>query len=434
MSWQRLGRSILLSALCAVSVQPVCTAFSLRMVTRKLRQTWCTINQMSYEPALVVCAVGVGLYAAYRFGKSKARTIHNTIMPAPYPGYPPLQFAPQTEHVSRNLGQLTKNHIQTILPLVGIRDWYTYLNYFNAHVAVEQSGVTKATDGTWTIDWTRLTQSLNTKIYNFMQGRSAANSITESLGWWALYEDRAKHIVQLPVFEQGSTQIIEHDGTNCGYHALKNAYYIMRVLQGNKDKTELVKNLTSSEPYSTLLDQWRLIVSGRREAVREATRRDNTWLIFEDMVAIKNSLPEAYNTGISLIEDMPLDKSLSALVEMRDDLSQRQSNLSGRGDHGHAFVIDTKLRNINSFKTVYDTLASADSGAHAFVINLGSQDHYPYACSHWITVVVYKHNGQIYFYVTDSSFNSELNYDTTPHLKAIVDYFSQPSETPIEDV
>ncbi|MEX0672330.1 MAG: hypothetical protein WD068_03150, partial [Candidatus Babeliales bacterium] len=210
-----------------------------------------------------------------------------------------------------------------------------------------------------------------------------------------------RRLFQLPVLEQGSLKIDaaselysigSQDGTNCGYHALKNAHFLVEKLCNNHAVCILTQ-LTQQDQYLPFLQVWSAQIARQRNSDRI------TWLELFELQQLA--------AGIESLAEK------TTIVPGIDDAGRI---CPAEGDASWAYNQRQALAEWQPFIQLRALLHSSENYTHAIILHVNH--------NHWIPIVVNKRDNKIAFYVTNSLRNEAVSYEQSAPMRFIIDFLT----------
>ncbi len=398
------------------------------------------------------------VYMAHRLGaktwrntldqeRARNQYLHQNFMRGRLRGQNPIAIRlPRmlTREVSGHIEDIAQGHLRTIWPVLthrarrwlpqGIGSHQQNSNYFKYHVLTAKPGLARIPDtepAQFTVDWSRVYEYVNHKLYDLKrsfdpvrlpEGHERPCTIAESIKLWSIHNDNEHNLYQLPVLEQGRWSVpadnfyyemSQRDGANCGYHALKNAHFILELLRlPDRNKRSFIRQLTTQDYYMPRLHQWRtqIILAPHR-----ANPEQLDWLELGDLQRLIDQ-----------------EISLGAHVTVIPRMNQNGQLTFAEGNAGWVQNQNILLQDWPAIQGIRDELRLIDDFRHAFILHVNG--------NHWITLVVHKTtirheeenvDDEVYvnFYVTNSMRNNRSMYNLR-EVRQIIDFLAAPEAQP----
>lgn len=182
----------------------------------------------------------------------------------------------------------------------------------------------------------------------------------------------------------------QDDNKKCGFHALKNAFYLLQATQGKILSLAAPKKILAKENFLEVYKEWVKVRKGQSIDTES-----------NDIFALIEGLKDGtypFPPGISIEEGQKLVDSISPFeingvnIYDFDNLEKYPAELS---------YLDDKL--MNEFLRAHRKLSKSDTASHTFV--LGTPDYnedLSFVVGHWISFMVNKVKGKTEYIITDS--------------------------------
>lgn len=242
-------------------------------------------------------------------------------------------------------------------------------------------------------------------------------SYQQATGLWpdksiTLRDCRGDACVEIPTTWENVR--VRADGTNCGYHALKNAYCVLMYHQTHDDVW--LRNMQTSTFLLTLLQPWLEYTVPYRsvsDAVQYGRRPLGNWPSTDELnrligiienpkteQRVKTKLTEPVYTdlqtralqyGNSLMEHALVPSDYITVV---DKLA-----LFGFDTGADQMITDDAIQVLQKIK---ERFASQENAIHTFIVNTSAAHTHGQSGVHWITMVMYKEDKKVKWAFTSS--------------------------------